>query len=560
MYYSEFVDLYEKLVGTTKKLEKTEILAEFLKKPSIELESEWIYLLRGRVVPDYDASEFGISTQLVIKIIAESSGFSKDKVISEFRKIGDLGEVAEKFMSHKKQNSLFSKRLTTRKVFENLKKIILIEGKGSVDKKVELVSELLFQADSKEAKYIIRTLLNDLRVGVADGILRESFTKAFFEGDNLKEISDLIEEKFDLVNDSALVFESVQKGLNEVKKLTVTPGRPIKAMLAVKAENIEDGFRICGKPAVFEYKYDGFRMFINNKNGKISLFTRKLEEVSSQFPDVIEAVKKQIKGDNYIIDSEIVGYDRKTGKYTPFESISQRIRRKYDIDKLIEKLPVEVNVFDIVYSNGKSLMSEPFIERRKVLEKVVSNKMKVLRLSKLLVTDSVEKAQKFYEESLGQGEEGVMIKRLDAPYRQGRRVGYMAKLKPEVNDLDLVITGAEYGTGKRAGWLTSFFVACRNGDEFLELGRVSSGLKEKEGEGVSYSEITKLLKELIVKENGRFVKVKPKIVVSILYQNIQKSPSYSSKYALRFPRITNYRPDRNISDIATLKDIQKLAI
>jgi DNA ligase-1 len=402
-----------------------------------------------------------------------------------------------------------------------------------------------------------------LRVGVADGILREAITEAFFENDkDRKDIADLIEEKFDLTNDSAIVFDSAIKGRHALEKLSITPGKPIKAMLAVKAENIEDGFRICGKPAAFEYKYDGFRVFVNKKDTKISLFTRKLENVTSQFPDVVRAVEKQIKGDNFIIDSEVVGYDKRTGKYTPFESISQRIKRKYDIDKLIEKLPVEVNVFDVLFYNGKNLMSEKFVDRRKLLEKIVKNKEKVLRISKLLITDSEKKAEEFYNESLKAGEEGVMIKRTDAPYRQGRRVGFMAKLKPSVRDLDLIITGAIYGSGKRGGLLTSYIVACKKGDEYLDIGKVSSGLKEKESEqegSITYEEMTELLKPLIKNEKGSYVKIKPKIVVAVTYQNIQKSPSYDSGYALRFPRITNYRPDRNADDITEFKEIEKEA-
>jgi len=328
-------------------------------------------------------------------------------------------------------------------------------------------------------------------------------------------------------------------------------------MLAVKVENFDDAFRICGRPAAIEHKYDGFRVIINSDHGNISLFTRKLENVTNQFPDVVEAVKKNIKGESFILDSEVVGYDPKTKKYRPFEAISQRIKRKYEIEKIMDQLPVEINVFDVMLYNGKSYLNTPFIERRKLVQKIIKEKEWVIRPAMQIITSDDKEAQEFYEDALKIGEEGIMMKSLNATYKQGRKIGYMIKMKPIANDIDLVIVGAEYGTGKRAGWLTSFVVACRDGDEFKEIGMVSSGLKEKEEEGTSYDEMTKLLKPLITDEEGNRVKIKPKVIVSVTYQNVQKSPSYSSGYAMRFPRITHYRPDRSVFDIATIKDIEK---
>lgn len=562
MKYKEFVDVYELLAGTTKKLEKVSILADFLKKISKNGKSEWIYLLRGRVLPDFDPREFGISRQLVIKAVSRTFGISADKVIEKFRKTGDLGETAEEFANKRNQTTLFGEKLNTANVFGNLRKIVDIEGKGAVDKKLNFAGELLSSASGKEAKYIVRTLLNDLRVGVADALLRDAIAEAFLadDGKEHEEFENEIERVYDLANDFAIVFDAAIKGKSALKKIDIIPGRPLKAMLPVKVTKIEEGFEVCGKPAAFEHKYDGFRMLIHGLNGNIWLFTRKLENVTKQFPDVVEAVRKHVKSKSFILDSEVVGYDPKTKKDKPFEAISQRIKRKYDVDKLIKQLPVQINAFDILFLDGESLMDKEFKERRKLLEKAVKTEKMVIRPSFQIVTSDEKEAEKFYEKALEIGEEGVMIKKLDAPYRQGRRVGYIAKIKPEVNDLDLVVIGAEYGTGKRGGWLTSYIVGCRKGDDYADVGRVSSGLKEiaQEG-GTTYEEMTKLLEPLITKKEGRMVYVKPKVVVSVLYQNIQKSPSYSSGYALRFPRITHYRPDKPISEIASLKDIEKEA-
>lgn len=559
MRYSEFVDVYEALAGTTRRLEKTEILAKFLRKLKEKGNVEWGYLLFGRVVADYDSREFGISRQLAFKAIGIAFGINNKKVVSEFNKIGDLGNIAEKFAEKRRQSTLSKKELTVGKVFDNLRKLMSISGKGSVERKINLISELLSFASGKEAKYIIRTLLGDLRIGVARGVVRDALARAFLKGE--KEASSKVEKAYDIANDFAVVFEAASKGGKALENINVVVGKPMKVMLALKVESIKEGFKAVGKPAAFEFKYDGFRMLINKKGKEVKLFTRRLDEVTKQFPDVVDAILKNVKGENFILDSEVVGYDKKQKKYMPFQAISQRIKRKYDINKLIEKLPVEVNIFDILYYNGKNFMNEPYTKRRKLIEKIVKIVPWRIRTSRQKVIGNEKEAEEFYHKSLKSGEEGVMIKRLNATYKQGRRAGYMVKLKPEVTDLDLVIIGAEYGSGKRAGLLTSYIVACNSDKGFLEVGKVSTGLKEKEGEGgTTFEKMTKMLKPLIIGKEGNTVKVSPKIVVSVNYQNIQKSPSYDSGYALRFPRITLYRPDKEVDEINTLNDIKKEAM
>ncbi|MAG27992.1 DNA ligase [Candidatus Pacearchaeota archaeon] len=563
MDYSEFVDVYESLASTTKKLEKATILALFLKKLEKKGKAEWVYLLKGKVVPDYDAREIGISRQLAIKAISKGFGVSENEIVTRLRKIGDLGEIAEEFADKRKQGVLFSGKLKTDKVFDNLRKIMEIEGKGAVDRKLGLVSELLGQATGKEAKYIVRTLLSDLRVGIADGIIRDGIAEAFFEfgeeSEKKKEIIFKVEEAYDLTGDFAEVVEAAAEGKSALGKLKVHPGRPINVLLPVKVTEIEEAFRIVGKPAAIEHKYDGFRMIISKEsNGEVKLFTRRLEEVTKQFPDVVSVVSKYVKGDSFLLDSEAVGFDSETKKYMPFQAISQRIKRKYDIEELAKKLPIELNIFDVLYLDGKNLMPLEFEKRRKIVEKIVSNRKLKIRVAMQIVTDSEKKAREFYEEALKMGEEGVMFKNLKASYRQGRRVGYIVKMKPEVKDLDLVIIGAEYGTGKRGGWLTSYYVACLNDGKYLGVGKVSSGLKEIESEeGTTYAEMTKILKPLIEETKGQYVKVKPSIVVSVTYQDVQKSPSYESGFALRFPRITAYRPEKPVKEITTLAEIKK---
>src|SRR3990167_392944 len=332
-------------------------------------------------------------------------------------------------------------------------------------------------------------------------------------------------------------------------------------MLAQKAKTIHEGFEAVGKPCAIEYKYDGFRMLIHKHGEEVKLFTRRLENVSKQFPEVVGYIKKHVQGKSFILDSEAVGYDRKTKVYTSFQNIGQRIRRKYDIEKLREELPVEINVFDILYYEGKSLLNEPFEKRTELLRKIVRNERYKIMTAKQIVTGDEKKAEDFYKNALKDNQEGIMMKSLSSIYQPGSRVGFMLKIKPEERDLDLVIVGAEYGAGKRSGWLSSFILACKDDGKFLEIGKVGTGIREKdtvEGEsGISFKELTEKLKPYFLKEHGRSVEIKPKIVISVTYQEIQKSPNYNSGFALRFPRFTALRPDKDIDDTTTLKEIKK---
>ena len=555
MRYSQLCEVYEELEKNPARLKKTEILSEFLKKLKHEKDKQIIYLLKGRIYPDYDERETGISNQLVIKALEKSTGTDNKEIVKLWKKIGDLGLVAEQLIKNKKQHTLSHHDLTTEKVLENLQKLPALEGKGTVDKKLGLISELLTSATPIEAKYLIRILLSDLRIGVGSGVLRDSIVWSCMEKE--KENYEAVQDSYDKSTDWKLVFEQACKGKKALESTGLEPGKPVKVMLFLKEDTIEQGFERVGKPCLIDYKYDGFRMMINKQDNEIKVFTRRLDNVTKQFPEVREYVKKYVEGNSFILDSEAVGFDPKTKKYRPFQEISQRIKRKYDIDKMAQELPIEINVFDILYYNGKSLIKTPYKERRKLIEKIIKNQKYKIKTAEAIITDKISEAERFNKKALADGEEGIMMKNLEAPYKPGSRVGYGIKIKPEANEFDLVIVKAESGTGKRAGWLTSYTVACRDGQELKEIGKVSTGLKEKEEEGLSFKELTKKLKPLIEKEHGREVDVKPKIVVTVVYQNIQKSPTYSSEFALRFPRITRLRPDRSVSDIATLSEVKR---
>ena len=557
MEYKKLAEFYEEVSGTTKRLEKIEILSKFLKNIN-ESEKDILYLLLGDIYPEYDERRIGISNQLAIKAISKSTGTEEKQVVIKWKSIGDLGKVAEKLKKQKRQSTLHSQILTTEKVLTNLRKLPELVGKGTVSKKLALITELLTSASPLESLYLIRTLIGDLRIGVKESTIKGAMVSAFFPEKEKKEVSKKIQDAIDKSNDIALVFEIAKKGkLKNLEKVLLEVGKPIKAMLAQKTKTIAEGFKALGKPCVIEYKYDGFRLIIHKKDDKIILFTRSLENVTKQFPEVVDYIKKHVKGKSFILDSEAVGYDKKTKEYKPFQDISQRIRRKYDIEKLQNELPIEINVFDIIYYNGKSLLHESFEKRTALIRKILRNQKYKIIHAKQIITGSEKKAEKFYKNALKDNQEGIMMKNLKATYNPGSRVGHMLKVKPEERDLDLVIVGAEYGTGKRSGWMSSFILACKDGKEFLEIGKMGTGIKEKQEQGTTFEELTKKLTPLIIKEKGKTVQVKPKIIVSITYQEIQKSPNYNSGFALRFPRFTALRPDKPLSEITSLEEIKK---
>ena len=560
MRYQELAKFYEEASSTTKRLEKIQILSKFLKSFD-EKDRDILYLLLGEIYPDYDERRIGISNQLAIKAISKATGTSEKDVVAAWKKLGDLGKVAEELTKKKKQSTLQQKILTTEKVLENLRKLPALQGKGTVGKKLALITELLTSASTIEAIYLIRTLIGDLRIGLKESTIKYALAAAFFDSD--KNAIKIIQNAIDNSNDLAAVFDVAKKrNLREFNKISLQVGKPIKVMLAQKARTIEEAFEAVGKPCAVEYKYDGFRLLIHKKDNNVLLFTRRLENVTKQFPEVIEYVKKYVTGNSFILDTEAVGFNKKTKEYRPFQEISQRIKRKYDIEKIQNELPIEINVFDILYYNGKSLIHAPFEERTAVIKKILKNSPYRIICAKQIITSDENKAKEFYKRALKDNQEGVMFKNLKTEYQPGSRVGHMLKVKPEEKDLDLVITGGEYGKGKRKGWLSSFILSCRDEDKkFLEMGKMGTGIKEKSTEeskiGISFHELTEKLKPYIIEEKGKKVKIKPKIIISVTYQEIQKSPTYNSGFALRFPRFTNLRPDKSLNEIATLDEIKK---
>ena len=382
MDYSKLCETYHALESTTKGLEKTQILADFLE---LIKNPETIYLLQGKVFAEFNNREMGISHQLAIRAIARAVGIGDKEVLESFKELGDLGKVAEKLLGEqKKQTALFTQKLKIEKVMNSLRRITTLEGTGTVDLKLNLIVDLFHSASPLEAKYIMRTVLSDLKIGVGAGILRDAVVVHCFKPESIEEKKEYVlkvQEAYDKTTDWREVFEkSCSDTLNTIE---LKPGRPLKVMLFPKAANITDAFRIVGEPAAFEYKYDGFRVMINkDEKGKVKIFTRRLEEVTVQFPEIVDYVTNNVNGKNFIIDGEAVGFDSETKKYTAFQAISQRIRRKYGIESMMKRFPVELVLFDIIYHEGRSLIEVAFEQRRELLKKIVKVEPYKIILSK----------------------------------------------------------------------------------------------------------------------------------------------------------------------------------
>ena len=546
MKYSKLVDVYRELEQTQSTLEMTDILAEFFSENDEQLE-EVILLCMGRPFPYWKDLDLGISSKTMVDILKEVTGKTESEIEEVWKKEGDLGDAAEIIMeSGGGQQSLMQQDLTVERVNEKLEKVARMgegsgeTGKVSMDKKKREVAALLNDAEPEEGKYIVRTFIENLRLGVGEGIIRDALAETFFEGEH----KELIQKGYDLTNDFEEVAGACREGVEALQQLEIEVFRPINSMLAKKVDTIEEGFEEVGEPAAIDYKYDGVRAQIHVKDGEVRVFTRRLEEVTEQFPDVVSAVEKCVDSDSCIIDAEVVAYDPEDGSTIPFQQLSKRVKRKYDIQKLKDEIPVEVRPFDLIYDNG-SMLDRGYSERWNRLGEIIEEEKQEVRMADHDVTDEKEKVQEMQQKSLSDGHEGIMMKSTDAEYKPGNRVGYMVKLKPVMETLDLAIIGAKWGEGRRSEWLSRLKLGCwdEENQEYRMVGRMATGLTDEQLET-----ITGKLEPLIVEEDGRDVKVRPEVIIEAEYEEIQESPNYDSGYALRFPRMKQFREDKEEAD------------
>ncbi|HHW16766.1 MAG TPA: ATP-dependent DNA ligase [Methanothermobacter sp.] len=548
MEYKNLAKLYNRLESTTKRLEKTVIIADFLKKTDTKLLPIVTLLLLGRVFPTWSEEELGIGPKLLMKAISTVTGVSVDEIEEKIREEGDIGKASEVLFKRKAQVTFTPQPLTVKKVYKDLRKLASITGPGAQSKKINILLGIFSLASPIEAKYITRTILEELRVGAGEGIISDAISLAF----NIDK--EVVERAYMLTNDLGMVAKVAKsEGEAGLRRLSLEPGRPVKPMLAQLAESIESAIEELGE-ALCETKYDGVRVQIHRKGDEILVFTRRLENISNAVPEIIKRVEKALPCEDFIVEGEIIVNIE--GRPGSFQYILQRVKRKYDIEEMITRIPLTLYLFDILYYR-KPLIDEPFKERRKILESIIKPIKGKIELSKQISvnTENIKDGKLLFKESIKEGHEGIMIKDPNAPYIPGIRGKKMLKYKAEPESLDLVVIGGTYGKGKRAHLIGSYLLAARDDEtgELKTVAHAATGLDDK-----TLKELTERLKKITIEEKGRKIKVKPEIILEVAYSEIVKSPEYESGYSLRFPVVKRIRDDLSLEDVDTIKRIESL--
>ncbi len=539
--FAEFCSVIEKISST---LELTARIAAFIRK--VEDDDDLynvIHFLMGRVFPPWDEREIGVGVGLIYEALRQVTGVSKSRIEQLIKETGDLGLAAEKLLKEKKQTTLFQEELTIKRVKEIFEEMAKLSGEGSQKRRVMLLTDLYVSATPVETRYLTRLILGEMRLGVGEGIIRDAIARAFGID------SSIVERAYMLTNDYGRVAVVAKKeGKDGLMKMKIQLHYPVKMMLAQVTESVDEALREM-KEAAVEWKYDGSRVQVHYGDGKVTIFSRRLENVTSALPEIVDEVKKCVR-ENVILDGEVIAV--KDGRPMPFQQVLRRFRRKHEISKAMERIPLIVYFFDILY-DGETLIDIPLKERRKKLEEVISES-EIIKVAQQVVTSDPKVVEEEFNRAIEAGHEGLMLKRLDSPYTPGKRGKLWLKLKAVMETLDLVVVGGEWGEGKRSHLLSSFELACRDENgRLLRVGKVATGFTDEDLE-----ELTELFKPLIEYEEGKRVVFQPKYLFEVAYQEIQKSPKYESGFALRFPRFVRLRDDKSVEEADTLERIAKL--
>jgi DNA ligase-1 len=559
MTFSELAEYFKKLEDTPSRNSMTEILAIVFKTASKNEIGKICYLMQGRVVPLYEAIEFGIADKLMIRAIAKSYGQKEENVVKAFKKFGDLGVAAE-LLHHGKGE------FTVSDVFEKLDTLARAGGEGSQEKKIGLLSDLLSHVDSVSARYIARIPLDKLRLGFSDMTMLDALSW-MEKGD--KSLRQDLERAFNVRPDIGYIATALKehgfKGLSHVKAHV---GAPILAALCARIPTADEMVKKMGNVAV-EPKYDGVRVQIHYQKTKVNTFSRNLENTTDMFPELRE-IGKELDADEVILDSEAVGVDPKTNKLIPFQETMTR-KRKHDIAAAQTSVPLKFFVFDILYKNGIDLLSMPLSKRRELLEKTLRPK-RILALSPQIVTDNAKTLREYHDEQLKKGLEGVVVKKWESPYEPGRRNYSWVKFKEEegktgklTDTIDAVIMGYSRGEGKRSDFgIGMFLVGVRKGDTFVTLSKIGTGVSDelwkelhRELHGIKIADKPKEYSEV----NKLFIPdvwVVPKVVVEIAGDDLTRSPSHGAGIAVRFPRLVRIRRDKSPRQATTVAEIQSM--
>ena len=573
MKYIELANTFEQIDATTKRLEMTSLLVDLIKKTPKEELSKVAYLLQGKLYPDYEGVELGLAEKLLIKSVAQVTGRTERAIEADFKKTGDLGSTVEKLVQKRSQTTLTKRPLTVDLVYRTFDKIAHAEGSGSVEMKVRHLTSLLNEANPTEAKYIARMAVGKLRLGVADMTVLDALAVAY-GGD--KTARGPLERAYNLSSDLGYVAEVLaREGLGGVAKFKISVGRPVRPMLCERLPDAESILEKLGGEGAAEYKYDGLRIQAHLAGKNFHLFSRRLENITKQFPDVAENLRPSISAKEAIVEGECVAADPNTGDLLPFQVVSQRRGRKYDLSRMADEVPVSIFLFDVLYVNGRDLTQLPYTERRKELVEVTKTSDRVF-IAQQTKVDDARRLERLMDEAVAAGCEGLVVKSIskDSVYQAGARgwnwIKYKRSYKAEVQDtFDLVPVGAFAGRGKRAGRYGALLMAVYNEKEdvFETICKLGSGFTDED-----LANLPKIVqKTLSSHRNPRVnslmepdVWFTPSFVLEVAADEITLSPLHTcargtirpeSGFALRFPRFTGkWRKDKSPEDATSTEE------
>jgi DNA ligase-1 len=542
--FLSFAELCQRVEGVSGSLEKIDLAAAFLKN----LDDDELAVASGFIMGDLFSPSLdlvmGVGPSILYEAMARACGCSTEKISDMLRATGDPGLVASAAVDKKKPIGFAAfikdEPLSIKEVYRRLVAVARASGKGSQDAKVKNLQYLFSQATPLEAQYIARLAIEDMRIGIGEGGVRDSIAQAFSQD------ASEVERAYNLTNDIGRVAVNARKGT--LADLNVLINHPIKMMLAQMGEGISATMQELGSAAI-EWKYDGARVQIHKDGKRVRIFSRRLEDVTRSLPEIVR-LAQEVRADKAILDGEVVAIG-KDSRPLAFQEILKRFRRKYNVEKQAKETPLHLFLFDLIYLDGQSTVDLPLTRRREMLEGIADPSI----LADQVISDSVQKAEEIYHQALEKGHEGLILKNSMSVYAPGKRGKNWLKIKPVMETLDLAVIGAKWGEGRRASFLGSYRLACLDEatSKLLDIGWVATGLTDE-----ALAELTELFRELILVQNGMEVELKPAVIFEVAYEEIQKSQSYSSGYALRFPRLVRVRDDKSLEEADSLERVESL--
>ncbi len=575
MPFIKVVKYYDRIEATTGRLEMIEILEKLLRETPPEIIDKVVYLTLGSIAPAYEGLELGVGEKLALRAISLATGIPQKRIESKYLELGDIGKLAEWAVSHKSVLAFAKEELTVNRVYDSLIEIAKTTGERSQDIKIRLLTGLFSDAEPLEARYIARIVTEKLRMGVRDMTILDALAEAFLGSRTLR---DKLERKYNVYPDIGKIAKIVAaKGIKGLEEVGITLGIPVRPMLAQRLRSAKEIMEKIGPRVYAEFKYDGERMQVHVwRDGRVKIFSRRMEDISHPYPDVVSVTLEAVKGRDVILDGETVAINPDTGEILPFQELMHR-RRKYGIEDAMREYPTVTYYFDVLYLDGKELLDVPLEERRRILKEILKENEGVKLVEYEEIDGDVEELERFFEYAVERGTEGLVVKGVKSVYQAGVRGWNWIKLKRSyiskmVEPVDLVVVGAFWGKGKRAGTYGALLMAAYSPgeDAFKTVCKMGSGFTDEE-----LAQLPQILDKYkidhkhpsVISNIEADVWFVPAVVAQVLGDEITLSPTHTCGWgkirpnaglAIRFPRFMGWRSDKGPQDATTEDEIVQM--